>query len=109
MITEEEIEKTLDWLVKNATPAAKARADRLYLEQWLKSQKAVLMKKSGQESAAAQERDALAHAEYLRTLEVYRDAVVEDERYRWLNTAAEVKIEVWRSEQANQRAQGKLQ
>lgn len=109
MIQEEEIDKVLEWLVKNATPAAKARADRIYLEEWKKSQKAILMKKSGEETAAAQEREALANPEYLKTLEALRDAVVEDERFRWLITSAEAKIEVWRSQQANQRAQGRVQ
>lgn len=108
MISEDEIDRVLDWLVKNATPAAKARADRVYLEEWKRSQKAILMKKSGEETAAAQEREALANPEYLKTLEALRDAVAEDERFRWLVTSAEAKIEVWRTQNANQRAQSKV-
>ena len=109
MIRDDEIEKTLQWLIKNATPAAEARGTRHYLDEYRKSLKSMLMKKSGEETAAAQEREALASPEYVKHLEALRFAVVEDERFRWLTTAAEAKIEVWRSEQANQRAQGRVQ
>ena len=108
MIDESEIERALEWLVKNATPAAQARANRVYVEEYRKVIKARLMKSSGQDSAAAQEREAYAADEYSRHLEAVRAAVEEDERFRWLTTAAEAKIEVWRSEQANARAQGKV-
>lgn len=108
MIHEAEIEKALEWLVKNATPAAQARANRVYVEEWRKVLKARLMKASKEESAAAQEREAYASDKYAEHLEAVRQAVEDDERFRWLTTAAEAKIEVWRSEQANARAQGKV-
>lgn len=108
MIDEDDIQRALDWLVKNATPAAKARAERQYLEEYRKVLKAQLMKASGEETAAAQEREAYANEAYANHLDVLRIAVEADERFRWLTTAAEAKIEVWRSEQANQRAQGKI-
>ena len=108
MILDEEIERALEWLVKNATPAAQARANRVYVEEYRKVIKSRLMKASKEESAAAQEREAYANPEYAKHLEAVRAAVEEDERFRWLTTAAEAKIEVWRSEQANARAQGKI-
>ena len=109
MIQDSEIEKALSWLVANATPAAQARANRVYVEEWRKVLKARLMKASKEESAAAQEREAYAHKDYAEHLEAVKQAVEDDERFRWLTTAAEAKIEVWRSEQANARAQGKVQ
>lgn len=108
MIDESDIGKALDWLVKNATPAAQARANRQYMEEYRKVIKAQLMKASGEESAAAQEREAYANPEYAKHLKALQAAVEMDERFRWLTTAAEAKIEVWRSEQANARAQGKV-
>ena len=107
MIDESEIERALEWLVKNATPAAQARANRVYVEEYRKVIKARLMKASGQESAAAQEREAYANEQYATHLEAVKQAVEEDERFRWLTTAAEAKIEIFRTEQANLRAQGK--
>ena len=109
MIPDDDIERTLAWLVKNATPAAQARANRVYMDEYRKSLKARLMKASGEETAAAQEREAYASESYLDHLKALREAVEQDERFRWLTVAAEAKIEVWRSEQANQRAQGKVQ
>jgi len=108
MIDESDIEKALDWLVKNATPAAQARANRQYMEEFRKVIKSQLMKGCGEESAAAQEREAYAHPDYAKHLNALRTAVEMDERFRWLTVAAEAKIEVWRSEQANARAQGKV-
>ena len=108
MITDETIDKALDWLVKNATHAARARANRIYLDEYRKHLKARLMRSSGEDTVAAQEREAYASAQYVVHLDTLKDAIEEDERYRWLTTAAEAKIEVWRSEQANQRAQSKV-
>jgi predicted Fe-S protein YdhL (DUF1289 family) len=108
MIDEEDIDKALHWLVKNADAAARARAERVYVDEYRKHLKARLMKACGEETAAAQEREAYASQQYADHLKVLRDAVQEDERFRWLTTAAEAKIEVWRSEQANARAQGKV-
>ena len=108
MIEEEDIDKALHWLITNASAAAKARAERVYVDEYRKHLKARLMKACGEETAAAQEREAYASQQYADHLKVLRDAVQEDERFRWLTTAAEAKIEVWRSEQANARAQGKV-
>lgn len=108
MIDENDIEKALSWLVKNATPAAKARAERQYLEEYRKVIKAQLMKASGEETAAAQEREAYANEGYAKHLEALRIAVEDDERFRWLTTAAEAKIECWRSFEATRRAQEKI-
>lgn len=107
MISDEEIDRALDWLVKNADRAAMARANRIYIEESLKPVKATLMKESGQESIGAQEREAYADPRYLELIQGLKQAVEEDERFRWLQKAAEAKIEAYRTMQANQRAQGK--
>lgn len=108
MISDADAEKALDWLIENAARAAKARATRLYLESFLKSKRALLMGHSNAKTAVDREADAYAHPEYLALLQDYRDAVGEDERLRWLQTAAETKLDVWRTASANNRAQGKV-
>ena len=108
MITDETIDKALDWLVKNARPAAQARANRIYMDEYRKSLKAILMSASVETTEAGKERWAYANAKYVEHLNALRDAVEQDEWYRWMTTAAEAKIECWRSEQANQRAQSKV-
>ena len=107
-ITDDEIYRALDYLRDNAEKAALARANRIYLEEYRKSKKAMLMKESKVEAISAQERDAYAHPEYLEFLEGLRVAVFEDEKHRFLLQAASAKIDAWRSEQANQRVMGKI-
>lgn len=108
MIEDKDIERTIDWLVAESKKAAEARAHRVYMEEGRKALKALLMKQSGEESVSAQEREAYAHEDYRRHLEGLREAVFQDERYRWLMTTAEAKIEAWRTMQANQRIQSKV-
>jgi hypothetical protein len=108
VIEDRDIEKVLDWLVHEGKDAAQARADRIYCEEFRKSLKAQLMKESGQETVSAQEREAYASPAYITHLKGLREAVFNDERYRWLMTTAEAKIEAWRTMQANQRIQSKV-
>ena len=44
MITDLEIEKAVDYLRDNATKAAQARANRIYLEEYRKTIKAEIMR-----------------------------------------------------------------
>jgi hypothetical protein len=104
MIGDETLEKVLEWLSKSAIPASKARAERIYLEEYRKSLKALIMCKSTADSVAAKEVEAYANSEYRQHLEAIRIAVEADEKFRWMLTTAQVKVEVWRSEQANSRA-----
>ena len=102
-IKETDVERALHWLTENAGPAAKARADRLYVEDFLKVIKARLMAEHDNLSAVLQERHALADERYLQHLEAIRQAVEQDEKLRFLRGAAEAKIEAWRSQCANER------
>lgn len=107
MITQEAAEKAVDWLVTNARTMAAARAQRLYMEQWIKTVKATLMQEMVGLSMAAAESSALSSPRYLEALQAYREAVEADEHNRFLVTAAEAKIEAWRSQEASRRAEGK--
>lgn len=104
MIEDEHIEKALDFLRDNADEAAKARAERIYMEEFRKSLKAQIMSEHLAEALGAQERIAYADQRYLNHLAGLKQAVFLDERLRFLRGAAEAKIEAWRTMQANQRA-----
>ena len=109
MITNEEIEKAVNWLRDNAQNAAKARAEREYLDAYTKVLKATIMREvEGLESLGAQESRALADPRYQTHLEAWKISVEEDERLRWLRAASECKLEAWRSMQANERALSKI-
>ena len=97
----------IDYIIKNAQHFAEAKAQRIYLEEFRKSKKALLMKQSGQDTIGAQERDAYADPEYRELLEGLRAAVEIEEKLRWDLIAAQARVEVWRTEQASARAEGK--
>lgn len=103
-ITDDEIDKALDYLRDNARDAAQAKADRVYVEEFRKVIKATLMKEHGQMSAVLQEREAYADPRYLQHLEAIREAVQADEHHRFLRGAADAKIEAWRTQSSNSRA-----
>lgn len=109
MITDAEIQKALDYLRDNADSAAQARANRVYMDEYRKSLKAILKKRSSASSNAAQEDDAYAAPEYLEHLDALRGAVEADEKHRFLLQAAAAKIDAWRTQVSFQKAMGRLE
>jgi hypothetical protein len=107
MITQEDAERAVDWLGKSAARMAIERAERMYLEQYIKTVKATLMAEEGDASAAKAEMLALASPKYLAALQAYKEAIRVDENNRFLLTAAEARIEAWRSQESTRRAEGK--
>lgn len=95
--------KAVNFIYENSSVYAKARATRIYLEEFRKSKKAILMKQSLEQTIGAQEREAYAHPEYRKLLEDIRDAVLIEEEYRWQLVAAQARIEVFRTLSANNR------
>jgi hypothetical protein len=108
MSSERDPHKAVDYIIANANKFAKAKAERVYLEEYRKSLKALLMKRSLEESIGAQEREAYAHQEYRDLLQGLKSAVEVEEKLRWDLIAAQARVEIWRTEQANLRAEGKV-
>ena len=99
--------KAIQFLIDTAPLYAKAKADRMYLEEFRKSRKSQLASQAGTEVLGKQETFAYAHPEYIEILEGIREAVEREERFRWLMTAAQARIEVWRTEQYSARMEVK--
>jgi hypothetical protein len=97
--------KAVDFIIQSAPMFAQARGERIYLEEFRKSKKAMLMKASGESSVGAQEREAYAHPEYIQQLEGLRAAVEREETLRWQLVAAQARVEIWRTQEASNRAQ----
>lgn len=108
MIAESDIEKACDYLVANARKAAKARAERAYVEEYRKTIKAQIMREHNNLPLGAQEREAYADPRYAQHLQAIKEAVEADEYQRWMMAAAEAKLEAWRTQQANARIQAKI-
>lgn len=100
--------KAVDYILKHAALFAKAKAERTYIEQYRKSLKAMLMKRSMENAIGAQEREAYAHSEMIDLLKGLQAAVEIEEKLKWDITAAELRVEIWRTEQANNRVEGKI-
>lgn len=107
MISDDDVEKAVDYLRSNARVAAQARAERIYCEEFRKVVKSTVMREHQHLPLGAQEAIAYLDPRYVQHLEALRAAIEKDEYCRWMMTAAEAKIEAWRSQCANQRAEGK--
>lgn len=98
--------KAIEFILENAPLYAQAKSERIYLEEFRKSKKALLMKdamETGFESAAAQEREAYANPEYVALLKGLAVAIEKEEAIKWKLMAAQMKTDIWRTEQANER------
>lgn len=107
MITDQRAEAAVMFLRDKAALYAKAKSERIHIEEFRKSQKSLSMREAeinGARTAAIQERDAYTSQEYLELLEGLKAAVEEEEKLRWEMEAAKLTVEVWRTQQANNRA-----
>lgn len=107
-MSEDKIEARMQELRELAQRFAKAYAQKEYLEEFRKSKIALLMKdagRSGHDSAAAQEREARAHPQYLELLEGLKDATEQSESLRWQLKLAEIAVDIWRTKQSTRRAE----
>ena len=94
---------------KLAVILAEATANRVYLTEFRKSKKAILMKASDQKlSAVAQEREAYAHPEYQELLKGLQAATEHEVLTRHKLKIIEMKFEAWRSKKATARAEMNL-
>ncbi len=87
-----------------------AYAERTYLEEFRKSKLAMLMRDfeaQGFSTAAAQEREARASADYIQLLDSLRHATEQSEKLRWHLEISKLGVAVWQTTQANERMERK--
>jgi len=105
MITEDEVERAVDYLRDNARRAAQAQANRIYCDEFRKSLKAKIMAEHKDLALGAQEREAYSDSRYTQHLEGLKQAVEEDAYHKFMLAAAEAKISAWQTQCRLQRAQ----
>ncbi len=104
-----DIEGHIQYMRDTARDYGLAKGQRIYLEQFRKSKKALLMAQAEVEdpvkykTSAAREQYAYAHNDYREMLRGIKEVVAIEEDYRWRLEAAKAEIEVWRTRQANNR------
>jgi hypothetical protein len=100
----------VDFMIAKSKAYAIAEGNKTYMEELRKTIKAEQMieaEEMGHKSAAMQEREAYASARYRDHLLALRQAVEVREELRWMLIAAQARIEVWRSKEASNRAEGR--
>ena len=99
--------KAVDFLLANAGKYARAKAERVHIEEYRKSKKALLMAECTEKAVNAREQYAYSHPEYIALLEGLKAAVEVEEQLRWAQIAAQLRVEVWRTQEASARAEGR--
>ena len=97
--------KAVDFIIQNAGKYAQAKADRVYLEEFRKTQKALLMQQSEGKAVADREAFAYAHPDYKVVIDGLKVAVEQEETLRFHLKAAELRVEIFRTQEASNRAQ----
>ncbi len=96
--------EAINFMIKNAEEYAKAKAEVTYLEEFRKSKKAILFGSAVGNTIADKENKAYAHPEYQELLKGLQEAVEKAEALKWMLVAAQARIDVWRSQEASNRA-----
>lgn len=97
--------RAIDFIIKHGEEYAKAKSDRVYLELFRKTKKAQLMIESDSKTVAEKEAYAYAHQEMKIVIDQLREAVDKEEALKAMLDAAKLRVECWRTEQANNRGQ----
>lgn len=99
----EEAEKATQYLVDTAFTYGAARARMAKADAMLRHVKAIAMKVSGESAVSAQEREAYASDAYAAAIEEVFQATLEAEKLKAAREAACVRVDLWRSFNANMR------
>jgi hypothetical protein len=105
MITDAQVEDALTYLRDSAKSAAVARSQAKTLEKYLGVVEA--QQKCGHRglSNGAAQDQARASPEYKQALEAWEEAVRRDSEFTMLREAASARIEAWRTQSSNMRAE----
>ena len=104
MVTEQQCSAALDWLRDNAAELGHAKARLVKAEHMVKHVEALEFQRSDAKSAEARKAEARTSAAYVDAINDAADAAGAYEALRAMREAAALKIEAWRTEQANFRS-----
>jgi len=93
----------IDFIFKTAPLYAKAKGELAQFEAFKHSLKAIEMSKSTANTIGAKEMDAYKSQPYQELCEAIGLATEEAEALRWQLIAAQLRVEIWRTEQATNR------
>ena len=105
-MTDEDAQKAIDFIRDSAPKYAEAKANRTYIEQYLRSKKSLLMAEEAG-TLGAQEMYAYAHPQYVELLLGLQVAVQEEERIKWQMEAAKLRFEHYKTISFNNRVEAR--
>lgn len=94
----------VNFIYNTAPIYAKAQSDFDHLSEFRKTKKSLLMLASGESSAVMKEAYAYADPEYFQVLEGMKVAQEEAIKLKWQLEAAKLRVEIYRTESANNRS-----
>ncbi|RYF30672.1 MAG: hypothetical protein EOO23_04615 [Comamonadaceae bacterium] len=100
-----EPDRAVDFIIAQSSKFAMAKAQRVYLEEFRKSKKAILMGQSPAKSAVEREQYAYSHEDYIALLGGIKAAIEVEEDLKWKLTAAQLRVDIWRTKEASNRNQ----
>lgn len=103
MISDDDIERAVDYLRDNAEKLGRAKSASIYLGDYSKVVKSQIMRENDDQPIGKQEAIAYADPRYDQHLKAKRIADEEYEYLRWMMEAAQAKIDVWRTQSSNNR------
>lgn len=95
--------EAINFIYTHAPDYAKAKGQLAQLETYKSSLKAIMMKKSNEQSLGGQEREAYASQEYQNLAEAIGKATEDAEKLKWQLEAAKMRFQAYQTESANNR------
>jgi hypothetical protein len=95
--------EAINYIYINAPEYAKAKGQLAQLETYKSSLKAIMMKKSSEQSLGGQEREAYASQDYQDLCVAIGKATEDAEKLKWQLEAAKMRFQAWQTESANNR------
>lgn len=93
----------IDYILTHRKAYAKAKGQLAQLEVYKSSLKAIMMKKSNEQTIGAQEREAYASQEYIDLGYAIGAATEQVEEQKFALEAAKMRFQAWQTESANNR------
>lgn len=107
-MTEFDPHDAINYIYTHAPKYAEAKGQLAQLEAFKSSLKAIMMKKSSEQSLGGQEREAYSSQEYQDLCKAIGKATEDAETLRWQIIAAQLRIEIWRTQEASNRQFDKM-
>lgn len=95
--------KAVEFILKNSKNFSEAKSQRVYIENFLRSKKSILMSLAKSSTISGAEAEAYAHPDYVTLIEGLKEAVAKEEMLKWQLIAAQARIEIWRTTEASNR------